>query len=82
MRNIGRPISIADQERLFFAEFQASNAKLKNTKGKGLGLFIARQMCEEYQFELNYSQSEPFGNNLVWHNFSIDIPIPSVSSAD
>jgi len=82
VRNIGRPISVADQERLFFAEFQASNAKLKNTKGKGLGLFIARQMCEEYQFELNYSQSEPFGNNLVWHNFSIDIPIPSVTSAD
>jgi signal transduction histidine kinase len=58
-RNSGRPKPLNDQR--LFERFQ----KGKNSEGVGLGLTIAKQICNLYHWELSYS----FGNSM--HAFQI-----------
>lgn len=74
VKNIAPPMKEEDRVRIFEAEFRGDRAIREETDGHGLGLFIARAICEEYQFDINHNQDKLAGNGLVWHNFSVEIP--------
>jgi signal transduction histidine kinase len=78
VRNIAPPMQEEDRIKIFDAEFRGDRAIRENTDGHGLGLFIARKICQEYQFDLSHNQDKRAGNGLVWHDFTVEIPAVDV----
>ncbi len=54
----GPGIDAAERERLFERRFRGSAARTREPGGLGLGLYIARDVCERHNFGLSLNESE------------------------
>ena len=74
IRNIGEQISEDEKNKIFLAEYRTLSSVERELEGTGLGLFISRSVCDQYDFNLTHTQRKKFGENLTWHDFSLEIP--------
>lgn len=76
--------------RLFDFQFRTHRAIAGNIPGKGMGLYVARKVCEIHEIELYYEVNpiKTYGQakkqNLgekkyVWHTFVLEIPYDLIS---
>ena len=83
IRNIGVPLTSAEQYRMFDIWFRGPRTK-DHVEGSGLGLFIVKRVCDNHGFAIHYDQQPLKGNrerqplktssDNVWHQINLDIP--------
>lgn len=74
--NEGNRLLCGDESRIFQKGFRGANALEINEDGQGLGLFIAREICNLYGIDLLYRSRDDNGGspNLCFHEFTVSIP--------
>jgi len=58
----GLGIAAGDEQRIFEKFFRAGNESTRNTKGTGLGLFIAQHLTEKQNGAISVRRNEPKGS--------------------
>lgn len=71
--NNGTSIPAGDQAKIFSRFFRASNATEAKEKGTGLGLYIAKMICETFGWQVSFKS--PAAENETGTLFFIKIPI-------
>jgi len=67
VKDTGIGIPRDEQKKLFERFFRASNAKIFNTKGTGLGLYIASLLSERIGAKLSFESEEGKGSTFYVH---------------
>lgn len=74
VKDNGVGIPLADQKYIFQRFFRASNARIVQTEGTGLGLFIAKSIVENLKGEIGFRSEEGKGS-VFWFTLPIAKPI-------
>lgn len=70
VKDNGVGIPLADQKYIFQRFFRASNARIVQTEGTGLGLFIAKSIVENLKGEIGFRSKEGKGS-VFWFTLPI-----------
>lgn len=58
----GRGIQPGEREKIFRKFYRSGNEETRNTKGTGLGLFLARHIAENHDGKISVAANEPTGS--------------------
>lgn len=73
LRNLGPALAPGEEDRIFDMEFRGARTRGR-VPGKGLGLYIAKQVCDAYGITLSYDAKPTSLAGEVWHQFSLEFP--------
>lgn len=73
LRNLGTELATGEEDRIFDMEFRGSRTQ-EGIPGKGLGLYITKQVCDAYGITLSYDVQPAPQAGEVWHQFSLEFP--------
>ena len=72
VENNGIEIPKNEQSKIFSKFFRASNASDRKESGTGLGLFIAKMICDYFGWQISFKSPTDKGNGAIFH---LKIPI-------
>jgi signal transduction histidine kinase len=58
----GRGVAPAEREKIFRKFYRSGNEETRNTKGTGLGLFLARYIAENHNGKISVNENQPVGS--------------------